>query len=305
MNGMGTVVGRVAALVFVVACSCGKRSEPLRAPDGGSGGGTAAGGVGGVSSPGGSGGTAGGLDAGAPADGVPSGSGGTSGTGGGDGEGGGGGSGGNTGTGGSGPGGASGGGAGGTGGSAGGGAGGVGGSSGSCGGYDQPCCPAPGSCSQPDAICEVVPVMADGGATVTRQLCVRCGQPGQFCCGRKSCSTGCCIFDRIPSLSGRREWVCVEPGAACSAGGSCEADGSCTACGGAGKPCCEEPPAGTAGGAWCTGATTCPREPANSNRTCQPCSQQDQPCCYSTEQAFPVPSCNSPLRCSAQGCALP
>ena len=270
---MGSVTGRAAALAFLILCECGGK-RPER-PD------SSAGGVsGGLDAGGGSGlvGTTGG--AGLGADGA---SGAMQGGRGGD----------------AGSGGAVGGSDGSVGAAGAGGSG--GGNTGSCGGYDQPCC-AMGACGQPDAICKSVDVI-DAGVISARQLCVRCGEPGHLCCARKSCNSGCCVYDRAPDLGGgRHDWTCLAHGTACPVGGNCEPDGSCSTCGGAGETCCEER-VSNPGVHWCTIAdTTCVREETAQTGTCQPCGELDQPCCFSTEQAFPVGTCRSPLRCTSQIC---
>jgi hypothetical protein len=268
LGSMGRVIGRVAAVVVAAVCACSESGRPVSP---GFGAGAASGNSGGIGGDG-LGGTAGrGAMGGAGGDGSSGGAGGIA-------------TGGAAGNGLGGAGGGRGGDAGGSGGSFGGG--GTGGA-GTCGGHDQPCC-AGVSCANADTICGSVDEVAPW-------TCLRCGEVGGPCCRGRACNAGCCVF---VIGRGSPDWRCVARGDACPVGGTCEVDGACSTCGGEGKPCCEDR-VRNPGVHWCAvRATTCVREQTAQTGTCQRCGELDQTCCFSTEEAFPVGTCRSPLRCT-------
>jgi hypothetical protein len=116
--------------------------------------------------------------------------------------------------------------------------------------------------------------------------CVHCGEPGEPCC-ELSCNRGCCVVSSV----GASRRSCIDVDATCPYdGGTCGADGACSACGQLGGACCS-----SAGRSWCVDQNaTC-----IDHMSCEHCGGLDEPCCYRGEQFFPVPWCDSPLRCGA------
>jgi hypothetical protein len=108
-----------------------------------------------------------------------------------------------------------------------------------CGEVNQPCCHDKGTseCKTEDLRCYRA---MDG-----KDMCGRCGRPGERCCDVYRCLDGGCCVEQ----PGTR--LCVAQGGACPIGGVC-GKGSCGSCGGHLQPCCSGDTC-TAPDAFCSG----------------------------------------------------